>query len=124
MDEDDDLVDVMGEVGPVGSLLMRHLPWLVAAVVLVGILVVSAYATGTRPGSGPVAARTPAEKVGSCVLVSPGPVTRTVTCSTPGALRLVARVAAGGSCPAGAEPRRLDTGGFTDCLTPPAGTDP
>ncbi len=121
---DDDLVDVMGEVGPFGSLLMRHLPWLVAAAVLVGILVVSAYATATRNSSDPAGVRTPAQSVGSCVVVTPGPVTRLAACTAPGALRLVARVPASASCPGGAEPRRLDTGGFTDCLAPATSGSP
>lgn len=121
---DDDLVEV-GPTGPLGTFLMRHLPWVTAAVLLLGILLISAYSAGGESHRNGVApAKTVASDLGGCVVVTPGPVTRKVACDTPGALRLVARVEPGEACPSGAEPRRLRSDGRTDCLAPPAARYP
>jgi len=110
--DDDDLIDVAGEMGPVQAGLFRHGPWLVLLVVLGLIFVGTAYATSDKTGEAPV----PAVRAGSCVDVVSGPTTTVVDCGGPHELRIVERVPDGGQCPAGTETRRLGTDGFLDCV--------
>lgn len=114
VDDDDDLVDVAGEMGPVQAGLFRHGPWLVLVLVLGLIFVGTAYATSDTSGD----ATTPAVRAGSCVDVTSGPTTTVVPCAGPHELRIVVRVPDGGQCPAGTEKRRLGTDGYLDCVRP------
>ena len=109
--EDDDLVDVMPEMGPVAAGLFRHLPWVVLVVVLGLIFVVTAYAGKHDP-----ATTVPQAKVGSCIDVSPGPSTTIVPCTGRHELVVAARVSDPGQCPAGTEARRLANDGLVDCV--------
>lgn len=112
VDEDDDLVDVMGEMGPVKAGLFRHGPWAMLVLVFGLIFVVTAYATSDdEPAPEP-----PTSEVGSCVDVDTGPVTTVVPCDGPHELRIVGRIADGGQCPAGTEKRRLADDGFLECV--------
>lgn len=112
----DEWVDVAPGVGPVGAGLIRGLPWIVLLVVFAIIFVVTAYATAGDDGTeAPPVEATP---VGSCLDVRPGPATSVVSCGGPNDGQLVARVADGGQCPSGAEPRRLAGDGRIDCLAP------
>jgi len=109
--DDDDLVDVMPDMGPVAAGLFRHLPWVVLVLVFGLIFVVTAYAGKHDP-----ATTVPQAKVGSCINVSPGPSTTIVPCSGRHELVVAARVSDPGQCPAGTEARRLANDGLVDCV--------
>lgn len=112
VDEDDDLVDVAGDMGAVKAGLFRLGPWGILILVFGLIFVVSAYATAEDE---PMPAR-PTSEVGSCVDVETGPVTTVVPCDGPHELRIVGRIADGGRCPEGTEKRRLATDGYLECV--------
>jgi hypothetical protein len=107
-----DLVDVLPPMTAAQAGVFRHLPWVVALLVLGLIFVVSAYANH-EPDTTP-AARVPT--VGECIDVTSGPSTTIVGCDGPHEFEIVARVDDVGSCPAGTEPRRLGRDGRFDCL--------
>lgn len=113
-EDDDDLVDVLPEMGAVQAGVFRHLPWLVLVLVLGLIFIGSAYATSSKDDGAP------ARDVGAgaCVDVENGPTTSVVPCSGPHELRIVQRVPDGADCPVGTEKRRLGTDGFLDCVRP------
>ncbi len=111
--DDDDLVDVLPEMGPVAASLFRHVPWVVLVVVFGLIFVVTAYASSDRTPAVPQHAQP-----GSCVNVRTGPTTTIVPCSGPHELRIVARVDDATTCPAGTEKRRLGSDGLFDCVRP------
>jgi hypothetical protein len=111
--DDDDLVEVMAPMTGFTAGVVRHLPWVVALVVLGGIFVVSAYA-GSR-SSDPTPTTVPATS-GNCVNVASGPVTTVVSCDGPHDLRIVTRVSETQACPDGTERRRLGTDGLLDCV--------
>jgi hypothetical protein len=100
--------------------LWRYAPIAVVMVILLGILVLSAYAT-SRDSTGPtgtvVRASVPA--VGDCLLVTPlssGRVPVPVTCGTAGAYRVVSTVDTPRPCPSGTEPLPLSDQKTTLCL--------
>lgn len=111
MAENDDLVDVMGSMGPVKAGLFRHGPWVALAGVFLVIFVVTAYASSSSPAEKPVGSQ-----VGTCVNVAAGPTTTVVPCDGPHELRIVERIPDGGSCPAGTEKRRLAVDGYLECV--------
>jgi hypothetical protein len=111
--DDDDLVDVLPNMGPVQAGLFRHGPWFVVLVVLGLIFVGTAYATSSDDEPAP---RAPESQAGTCVDVSTGPTTTVVPCSGPHELRIVRRVPDGGACPVGTEKRRLAADGYLDCV--------
>ena len=112
-DDDDDLVDVLPEMGPVAAALFRHLPWVALLGVLVLIFVATAYASKDDP----VVVSKKAEP-GACLNVSSGPSTTIVACSGPHELRIIRRVDAATDCPERTERRRLGTDGLFDCVRP------
>ncbi len=112
-DDDDDLVDVLPEMGPVGTALFRHLPWVALLGVLVLIFVATAYASKDAP----VVVSKKAEP-GACLDVSSGPTTTIVACSGPHELRIIRRVEPATDCPERTERRRLGTDGLFDCVRP------
>ena len=112
-DDDEDLVDVLPEMGPVAAALFRHLPWVALLGVLVLIFVVTAYASKDDPV---VVSKT--AKPGACLDVSSGPTTTLVACSGPHELRIIRRVDAATDCPDRTERRRLGTDGLFDCVRP------
>lgn len=109
--DDDDLVEVLGAVGPVQAGLFRHGPWAFLVVVLGLIFVVTAYAASDKTVDVPARA-----VAGSCVNVASGPVTTVVPCSGPHELRIVQRVPEGADCPTDTEKRRLGSDGYLDCV--------
>lgn len=109
--DDDDLVEILGDVGPVQAGLFRHGPWAVLVVVLGLIFVVTAYAASDKTVDAPARA-----DAGSCVNVASGPVTTVVPCSGPHELRIVQRVPEGADCPTDTEKRRLGSDGYLDCV--------
>jgi hypothetical protein len=115
-DLDDDLVEVAPPVGPLGF-VVRHLGAAAVLVLLLVIFVATAYAGrgGDDGSSEPVPGSL---AVGDCIVVAPGPAVDRVPCTGPHDLRVVARVAPGEGCPAGAEARRLTADGQTDCVVP------
>lgn len=112
VDEDDDLVDVMGEMGPVKAGLFRVGPWGILLLMFGLIFVVTAYATADDEP----APTSPTSEVGSCVDVETGPVTTVVPCDGPHELRIVSRIVDGGQCPVGTEKRRLADDGYLECV--------
>lgn len=112
VDTDDDLVDVLPDMGPVTAGLFRHLPWVVLLLVLGGIFVVTAYAGGHDEET-PVR---PQAHAGSCINVSNGPSTTIVSCTGPHQLVVVTRVLPAEGCPAGTEARRFGTDELVDCV--------
>jgi hypothetical protein len=112
VDEDDDLVDVMPPMGAVTAGLFRHLPWVALLVVFGLIFVLSAYANGDDPMPDPA----PSVGAGSCVELTPGPVTTVVSCEGPHDLRIVRQVREAASCPVGSEARRLGDDAVVDCV--------
>ncbi|MCU1354534.1 MAG: hypothetical protein JWM05_3743 [Acidimicrobiales bacterium] len=115
--DDDDLVDVAPDLGPLASALMRHLPWVVLVAVFVLILVVTAYAgPGRGGGTAPAVTRPPVAGPGTCLNVTPGPHTTVVSCRGPHDVQVVARVDEATRCPAGTERRRLAADGLLDCV--------
>lgn len=113
-DEDDDLVDVLPPMTALQAGLFRHLPWVLIAVLLVGIFVVTAYADRGRDDPQPASRRA---VVGDCLDVPGGTATTIVPCAGPHEFRIVARVPRADECPAGTEARRLGTDTRFDCLT-------
>lgn len=109
--DDDDLVDVLPDMGPVTAGLFRHLPWVALVVVLGLIFVVTAYAGKHDP-----VPTVPQAKVGSCIDVSTGPSTTIVPCSGPHELLVAARVSDPSQCPEGTEARKLANDGLVDCV--------
>lgn len=114
---DEDLVDVLGPMTAVQAGLVRHLPWLLVAGMLIGIFVLSAYAdrddgAGERPASRAAA-------VGDCLDIPTGTATTIVTCDGPHDFEVVARVVRAEACPAGTEARRLAVDQRFDCLRAP-----
>jgi hypothetical protein len=115
--DDDDLIDVMPDLGPMAGALMRHLPWVLLVAVFGLILLVTAYAgPGHRGGTSPVRTRPPAAAPGSCLTVQPGPTTSVVPCAGPHDVQVVVRVDEATRCPAGTERRRLAPDGLLDCV--------
>lgn len=113
--DDDDLIDVGPDLGPLGSVVMRSLPWVAVLGALILIFVVTAYATGGRGQPSPTTIQT--ARVGSCVrVVEPGPVAVGVDCGATGALRVVKRVDPLQGCPPGSELRRFQPDPVADCL--------
>ncbi|MEZ5139131.1 MAG: amidase [Acidimicrobiales bacterium] len=90
-DEDDDLVDVLPPMGRAGAGLLRHLPWVVALVVLGAIFLGSAYAR-TDDGEGPAPTIATAH-IGECLDLEAGPSTSIVPCDGPHELEIVTRTA-------------------------------
>lgn len=114
--DDEDLIDVEPELGPTGSMVMRALPWVAVAGVLVIIFVVTAYATAGRHDSPTTAPRV---VVGTCVRITSETLVPS-GCGEPGALRLVKQVALTGACPQGSEARYLPPKDHIDCVTAPS----
>lgn len=127
--DDDDLVDVMGDIGPVQVHLMRGLPWVALAVVFGFIFVFTAYATTNKHATTPTTAVVGVDPpVGSCLRIVTGstpPATSVVPCSGPNDGQLIGRVSQGLDCPAGTEARRLTQSAFDlECLAHPTPTTP
>ena len=103
------------------SPIFRYLPVIVVAVVLVGILVFSAYAT-QQDSSGPNPSPPPTEprfEVGSCLLVAAldtGPQPVQVNCGTGNAAVVSSIVATPRPCPPDTRPLPLDDNRTTLCL--------
>ena len=113
--DDDDLVEVGPEVGPVGSVVMRGLPWVAVLGVLIVIFVVTAYAAGGKSDSAPTTTAT--VRAGQCVRIDePGPVAVSVPCSTSGARHVITVAGPGEECPTRTELRRLQPGPVDYCL--------
>lgn len=119
--EDDDLIDVMGEMGPMQAQVVRSLPWVVLLVVFGAIFIFTAYATAGK-SQAPVTTRSPVTVAsGSCLSIRNGPTppaTSVVPCNGVNDGKLIARVAEGTACPPGTERRRLSTDGLLDCVQP------
>lgn len=113
-EDDDDLVEVLPPMGRVGAGLLRHLPWVVALVVLGAIFFGSAYAR-TDDGEGPAPTIATAH-IGECLDLEAGPSTSIVPCDGPHELEIVTRTARPEDCPAGTEARRLAGDGRFDCV--------
>ncbi|MEJ7585847.1 MAG: J domain-containing protein [Acidimicrobiales bacterium] len=119
-DDDEDMVDVMGDIGPLQAHVIRGLPWIVLIVVFGAIFVFTAYATAGRSSHAP-ATPTPAIRpaAGTCLRIRTGPTppaTQVVACDGPHDVKLVTRVDERARCPAGTERRRLSTDGLLDCV--------
>lgn len=112
-DEDDD----DPQVGPLGTMLAHHLPWVALLVVLGAIFIATAYAGSDGDDEDPQRQR--AVVAGDCVDVGTGPTTTIVSCDGPHELRIVARVDEVGTCPPDTERRRLGTDGLLDCVAAP-----
>jgi hypothetical protein len=109
----DDLPDLEPDevaVGPVQHTVLRFAPVVVLAVVLLFILIVSAYASSDRDD--PPLVTTERAPVGSCVEVAPLPTDPDeaasarpelieVDCNRPGVSRVVAKVSINRPCPTG-----------------------
>jgi len=115
-DDDDDLVDVAPPVEGLVGAMFHHLPWIVLAVVLVGIFVVTAYAAGGDRSPDDPATTTTVPAIGTCLTVASGPVATPVSCSGPYDVRVVARVDEMTACPRGTERRRLFHDTLLDCV--------
>lgn len=114
-EDDDDLVDVLPPMTAVQAGLFRHLPWVLVAVVLGGIFVLTAYAATDTDEPKP----TPRQAaVGECLDVLTGTATTIVPCSGPFEFRVQSRVARVEDCPPGTEARRLGNDNLFDCLSP------
>lgn len=111
VDDDDDLVELAGDMGPVQAGLFRHGPWVALVVIFAVIFVVTAYATSSKQDEEPTGSQ-----VGSCVDVAVGPSTTVVPCDGPHELRIVSRIPDGGRCPTGTEKRRLAVDGYLECV--------
>lgn len=121
-EDDDDLIDVMGDMGPVQAQVVRGLPWVLLLGVFAAIFVFTAYATAGRSDRGPATSH-PVVPVadGACLRIRSGPTppaTEVVSCSRPHDVKLVARVDERTACPVGTERRRLSTDGLLDCVRP------
>jgi hypothetical protein len=114
-----------GHVVPAGQAsLWRYAPVAVVLVVLLGILVVSAYAT-SRDATAPTdtLARSQVPTVDECVLVAfltGGRAPVPVTCGTQGSFRVVSLVDTPRPCPSGTEQLPLSDQKTTLCLVPAA----
>jgi hypothetical protein len=108
VDEDDD----GPEVGPLGTALAHHLPWVALLVVLGAIFIATAYASSDDEDP----ERVRLAVAGDCVNVGAGPTTTIVPCEGPHELRIVERVDEVGTCPPDTERRRLGTDGLLDCV--------
>ena len=102
------------------AFIWRYAPIVVVAVVLVGLLVFSAYATSNDPSS-PVgtASRSSTPDVGECVLVavlSNGRVPVPVACGTAGSYRIDSQVDTPRPCPTGTIALALSDQKTTLCL--------
>ena len=95
--------------------LFRHLPWIVIAVLLGAIFVLSAYADRGRDDPRP--AVRPA-MAGDCIDVPSGTATTIVSCDGPSQFQVVTQVERAEQCPAGTEARRLGSDTRFDCLRP------
>lgn len=114
--DDDDLVDVLPEMGRLGAGAMRHGPWLVLVLVLGLIFVGTAYAGGGSDEPAPPQ-RAGADVVpGSCIDTGPGTVVDVVPCSGPHELEVVGVAATAEGCPPDSEPRRFSNAGAWDCV--------
>lgn len=114
-DEDDDLVDVLPPMTAVQAGLFRHLPWVLVALVLGGIFVLTAYAAKDVDDT----KVTPRQAgVGDCLELLTGTATTIVPCNGPFEFRILSRVAQVGDCPPGTEARRLGNDSLFDCLSP------
>lgn len=120
-EEDGDLVDVMGDLGPLQAHVVRGLPWLVLLGLFGAIFVFTAYATAGRSSRAPVTPRQPTVSAGACLRVRSGPTppaTVEVSCARPHDVKVVSRVEERIQCPADTERRRLSTDGLLDCVIP------
>lgn len=113
VDDDEDLVDVMPPMSAMSAGLFRHLPWVALMIVLGLIFVLTAYAGTDDPTPDPG----PQVEAGTCLDLSPGPVTTIVSCDGAHDLEIVDRVRTASSCPAGSEARRLGDDAVIDCVT-------
>lgn len=120
--DDDDLIDVMGELGPLQAQVVRGLPWIVLLVVFGAIFVFTAYATAGKSSHAPTTSPSPATVAnGSCLRIRSGPTppaTLVVSCNGAYDVKLIARVDELTGCPPGTERRRLSTDGLLDCVEP------
>ncbi len=112
---DDDLVDVLPPMTALTAGFFRHGPWVVLAVVLGLIFVVSAYAGGHEEQQ---VEREPTTQVGDCIDVAAGPKAIVVPCAGPYEYKIVASVSRPADCPSGTEGRRYASDGQFDCLSP------
>ncbi len=121
-DDDDDMIDVMGEIGPLQAQVVRGLPWVLLLLVFGAIFVFTAYATAGKPSQSPASPRPPATVAnGSCLTIRSGPTppaTQVVPCGGAHDVKLVTRVDERTACPSGTERRRLSTDGLLDCVQP------
>ena len=119
--DDDDLVDVLPEMGRFGAGAMRHGPWLVLVLVLGLIFVATAYAGG---GDDPPAPRRAGSDLvaGSCVDTGAGTEVEVVPCTGPHEYVVVGVAATADSCPTGSEARRFSNASLWDCLSPADGS--
>ncbi len=116
-DGDDDLVEVVPDLTPMGSMLMRALPWLVVLGVLGLIFVITAFASGGRSDTSP----TTLARVGpgACIVVRPGPQPVQVDCASSGAQRVLSRVDPVQPCPPGSDKRQFHPDPQAVCLSDP-----
>ncbi len=117
-EDDDDLVDVLPPMGGVMAGLLRHLPWVVALVVLGGIFLLSAYAGSGGDAEAPTTPTVPVSHIGECLDLEPGPSTTIVPCDGPHEFEIVTTADRAEDCPAGTEARRFATNGRFDCVQP------
>lgn len=121
-EDDDDLIDVMGDLGPIQAQVVRGLPWVVLLVVFGAIFVFTAYATGGKSSRSPATSRPPPTVAdGACLRIRSGPTppaTQVVPCTGAHDVKLVARVDERTTCPPGTERRRLSGDGLLDCVQP------
>lgn len=102
------------EPGDIGVWLLRSLPWVVTLVVLVGIFVFTAFASGTDPDD--ISA---SDLVGECVLLERGGVVTTVPCDEPNNGRVDLVAVRSSLCPDDSSSARLPTQGSWLCLRDP-----
>lgn len=94
--------------------VIRGLPWIALVVLLLGIVVATAYAD--RESDEPVTA--PRPDVGDCIDLRAGLTVTIVDCDGPHQYRIEARVPGPDGCPPGTEARRLGNDSRFDCLSP------
>ena len=99
------------DVGPpdIAARIVRGLPWVLLALVLIVIFVFTAYATSDSPGTPDGAA--------DCI-VRRGGLADPVPCDTEGARTVVTEVIEVGQCPAGTEPYQPADRNVALCLLP------
>ncbi len=118
--DDEDLIDVMGDIGPLQAQVVRGLPWVVLLIVFAAIFVFTAYATAGKSSRSPATSHAPVTvAAGSCLTVRSGPTppaTEVVPCSGAHDVKLVTRVDERTACPSGTDRMRLSTDGLLDCV--------